>query len=199
MRQTIFSLCFLPLTVCLWAQSSSPNRTEKAAIQRTKNLIVSSLDSHLPNVSLEFFLQYEGGGVPIKWEVNDGGEETGNPATDRGRDFPMCVEADLDLKDRTAVAVLVAVGTFKKGFSGPLELFSVTITDASGASRIVPHLSDLPKELHRPVPPAPRDLPPPVARFFAPKCQRIEPTGGNCERSRGAQRYRGRASSYCFF
>ena len=95
----ILSLSVLLLTVYLWAQPPSANKKQKAAIQRAKNLIVSSFDRSLPNVSLEFFLKYEAGGAPIKWEVNDCGEQTGNPATDRGHDSPMCVEADFDSKD----------------------------------------------------------------------------------------------------
>ena len=158
----ILSLWVLLLTVCLWAQPSSANKTEKAAIRRAKSLTVSSFDRSLPNVSLEFFLRNEGGGAPIKWEVNDCGERTGNPATDRGRDSPMCVEADFDVKDRTAVTVLVSVGTFKRGPSGVPALLRVTVTDQSGIIRPVRHLSDLPMELHRPPPRVPRDLPVPV-------------------------------------
>ena len=95
--------------------------------------MVSSFDRTLPNVSLEFFLRNEGGGAPIKWEVNDCGEQTENPATDRGRDSPMCIEADFDVKARAAVTVLVSVGTFEGGPSVP-ALWRVTIT-LSGVSR----------------------------------------------------------------
>ena len=77
MRQTIFSLSFLLLTYCLWAQIPSVNKAERAAIHRVKTLPVSSLDRSLPTVTLEFFLKYEGEGAPIKWEVNDCGERTG--------------------------------------------------------------------------------------------------------------------------
>jgi len=65
-RQIILSPCFLLLTVCSWAQSPSARKTEQAAIQSAKKLLVSSLDSSLPKVSLEFFLKYEAPGVPIK-------------------------------------------------------------------------------------------------------------------------------------
>ena len=57
--------------ICLWTQQSPVSKTEKVAIQRAKSLMVSSFDRSLPNVSLEFFLKYEGGGAQIKWEVND--------------------------------------------------------------------------------------------------------------------------------
>jgi len=156
----ILSLWVLLLTVCLWAQPSSTNKTEKAAIRRAKNLIVSSFDRSLPNVSLEFFLKNEGEGAQIKWEVNDCGEQNGSLATNDRRDPPMCVEAEFEAKNRTAVTVLVSVGTVNRPSDVP-ALVRVTITE-SGTSRSVRHLGALPAELHRPPPRLPRDLPVPV-------------------------------------
>jgi hypothetical protein len=142
--------------------SSHSYQAEKAAIDRAKNQPVSSIDHSLPKLTLEFFLKCESGGAPITWEVNDCGEQTGDTATDQGRDFPMCVEADFD-QDHTAVSVMISVGTFKKGLVGTPELFSVSITEQNGASRPVRHLGDLRKELNRPMPKSPRDLPAPEA------------------------------------
>jgi hypothetical protein len=175
MRPMILNLWVLLLTVCLCAQQPSVNKTEKVAIQRAKNLIVSSFDRSLPNVSLEFFLKYEGGGAPIKWEVNDCGDQTGNPALDQEQGSPMCVEADFEYKGQKAVTVLVSAGTFKRGPSAVPALISVTITE-SGTSRPVRHLSDLPVELHRQVPRLPRDLPVPVGGLSSvPNHWRIDP------------------------
>jgi hypothetical protein len=168
MWQTILSLSSLLLTICLWAQGPSANKTERGAIQRVKTLPVSSLDRSLPKVTLEFFLKYEGEGAPIKWEVNDCGEQTGNRAVDHGRDSAMCVEADIDLKDDRAAAVLVSVGTFKSGPVDVPTVFSVTITDPSGMIRPVRRLSDLPMELHRPQPKWPHDLPVPAGALLSP-------------------------------
>jgi hypothetical protein len=176
----ILNFCVLLLTVCLWAQQSV-NKTEKVAIQRAKGLIVSSFDRSLPNLSLEFFLRYEGGGAPIKWGVNDCGDQTENPAMDNRRDHPMCVEADFEAKNRTAVAVLVSVGAFKAEPPGVPALLRVTITDRSGISRAVRHLGDLPMELQRPSPRLPRDLPDPVGSLSSVhNHRRIGPSAGNC-------------------
>jgi len=161
MRRMVLNFWVLLLTVCLWAQQSSVNNTERVAIQRAKNLIVSSFDRSLPNVSLEFFLKYEGGGAPIKWDVNDCGDQTGDPALDQEDGSPTCVEADFEFKGQTAVTILVSVGTFKRGPSTVPALISVTITE-NGTSCSVRHLSDLPVELHRPAPRLPRDLPVPM-------------------------------------
>ncbi len=176
----ILILCVLLLTACLWAQQSSVNKAEKVAVQRGKDLIVSSLDRSLPNVSLEFFLKYEAGGAPIKWEANDCGVQVGRPALDQEHGAPMCVEADFEFKGQTAVSVLVSAGTSNKGQSAVPGLISVRITQ-SGATRSVRHLSDLPLELHRAAPRLPRDLPVPVgALSSAPNHWRIDPPLRNC-------------------
>jgi hypothetical protein len=154
MRRMILNLWVLLLTVCLCAQQPSV-KTKKVAIQRAKSLIVSSFDRSLPNVSLEFFLKYEGGGAPIKWEVNDCGDQTRSPALDQEQGSPMCVEANFEFKGQKAVTVLVSAGTFKP--SAVPALMIVTITE-SGTSHSVRHLSDLPVELHRQAPRLPRDL-----------------------------------------
>ena len=159
MRRTALSLWFLMASVILWAQPRSFNKTERTALQSAKNVLVSSLDRGLPKVSLEFFLQYEAGGAPIQWEVNDCGEQEGSAPS--GLDSPMCVEADFQ-KDRTSVAVIVLVGTFTRGPSGIPALYRVTVAAQGGSSRRVRQLSDLPMELRRPAPRTPRDLPVPV-------------------------------------
>lgn len=150
----------LLLTLCLSAQQSSVNKTEEVAIHRAKRLIVSSFDRSLPKVSLEFFLKYEGGGAPIKWQVSDCGNQSGIPAAQE-QGSHKCVVADFEFKGQKAVTVLVSTGTFNRGTSALPALINVTITE-NGTSRPVRHLSDLPVELHRPAPRLPRDLPVPV-------------------------------------
>ncbi len=164
MRWTILSLSFQLLTASLWGQLPSA-KTEKAAIQRVKNLMVSSFDRSLPKVTLEFFLKSEGEGALIKWEVNDCGEQTGNATVDSGHDFPMCVAAEIDFKDKRSATVLISIGTFEKGVFGAPSLFSVTTTDRSGEVRDVRHLGDLPMELHRSPSKVPKDPPVPVGAF----------------------------------
>jgi len=126
-------------------------------VSRVKALLISSLDSTLPKVTLEFFLKYEGVGAPIKWEVNDCREKKGNVA-DHGRDS-MCVEADIVLKDGFAAVVLISVGTSKRGLVGVPVVYGVRVTDPHGTIHRLDRLSDLPVELHRPLPKGPNDLP----------------------------------------
>lgn len=135
--------CLLLPTYSLWAQPQSADRTEAAIIQRVRNTLVSSLDSSLPKVSLEFFLKYESGGASIQWEVNDCKEQAGNPEKDRASDSPMCVEADFT-KDQTTVTVMISVGTLKSGPSGTPAVYSVTVNNQGGRRRSLRRLGDLP-------------------------------------------------------
>jgi hypothetical protein len=161
MRRIILGVSFVVLTIFLCAQTPSPEEAGRAAVQRAKNALVSSFDSGLPKVSLEFFLNYESGGAPIKWEVTDCTEQTGNLSIGHRSESDMCVEADFE-KDQTEVAVLVSVGSFEKGRSGVPAFFSASVTQPSGRSVPLRRLRDLPKELHRPSPRMPRDLPMPT-------------------------------------
>ncbi len=161
MRFASLALCPFLLTIALTAQSPPQSKAEKVAIRRAKTTLVSSLDKSLPKVTLEFFLNEEGKGAPIAWEVNDCGEQSGNPAVDNRTDVPMCVQADMTLKDGYSVNVFVAVGTAKRGISGSPSLFSASVTDETGMVHPLRHLSDLPVELNRPRPKSPKDLPSP--------------------------------------
>jgi hypothetical protein len=161
MRQTMLSLFFMLLTFCVWALGPS-DKTEIDAMERVKALLISSLDRTLPKVTLEFFLKYEGGGAPIKWEVNDCGEKSRDTVVDHGRES-MCIEADIALKDGRAAAVFISVGTSKRGPVDVPAVDDVRVTDAGGTTHCLDRLRDLPVELHRPLPKGPRDLPPPVS------------------------------------
>lgn len=112
----------------------------------------------MPRITLEYFLKSEAGrDAELTWEVNDCGEQTGNPA-DSGRDIPICVEADATLADGRVVSVAVAVGSARTGTQAVLRLFSVFV---NGARKPISRLSEIPAELHRDFPrrPKPRDVP----------------------------------------
>lgn len=164
----VSSLIFVLLTCSLWGQHTYPNEAEEAAIERVKTTQVSSLDRGLPKVTLEFFLSYEGEGAPIKWRMGNCSQLNGNRSIDREQDPSICVEADIDLKEDRSATVIVSVGTVKTGPVGAPTLFSVTVTDRSGATRAVRRLSDLPMELHRPLPKWPRDVPLPAGAALLP-------------------------------
>jgi hypothetical protein len=170
MRRLISFLCCPLLAVSGVDKPAPDGQAEKAAIQRAKNQIVSSFDRTLPNVTLEFFLNYEAEGAAVKWEVNDCGEQFAIRSPDRKYEDRLCVEADFDFEKQISVTVVVSVGALAKGAPGSPALAGVTITDHNGQS-VLQHLSDLPKELHRPYPRQSRPVlmsalkPDPSARF----------------------------------
>jgi hypothetical protein len=161
-RRTILSFVFLLLSFGAWAQRSSADKTQGDAIQRVKSLPISSLDRSLPKVTLEFFLSYEGGGAPIRWQVNDCGEHVPDTSTGHERESAMCVQADIVLKDDRAVTVMVSLGTLKRGQVDVPTVHDVKVTYPSGTIHRLDRLGDLPVELHRPLPKGPKDLPSPV-------------------------------------
>jgi hypothetical protein len=157
MRRTSLGLLILLATSCVQAQGPPADERE-TAIQRVQTLLVSSLDRDLPKISLEFFLKYEGEGATIKWKVNDCGK-TPDPVNDHKQDSSMCVRADIGLKDGRAATVLISIGSLKKGVADVPTVQGVSVSYPGGTMRRLDHLSDLPVELHRPLPKGPKDLP----------------------------------------
>ena len=161
MRIRTASLICVLLSSSLWAQHPYASKQEEAAIERVKTLQASSLDPDLPKVTLEFFLKYEGEGAPIRWGLSNCEQASRNPVADAKREPTVCVKAEIDLKDSRSPIVVVSLGTLKTHPSPVPKVFSVTIAD-QGRIREVRRLSDLPMELHRPLPRSPRDLPLPA-------------------------------------
>jgi hypothetical protein len=157
----LFSVC------SLWSQRPHTGATEEAMIKHVKNVDISSLDHSLPRVTLEFFLQYEGEGAPIKWSVVNCDRLRENPATEHEQDADICVKADIELKDNRSatVVVLPGKGTGTRSATVP-SLLRVTVTSRDGLTHDIRQLRDLPMELRRPLPlyrPGPRDFSSPAA------------------------------------
>jgi hypothetical protein len=109
-------------------KSAQESPLEKRAIQVAREIPVSKLERGLPNQALyKWLAQAVGPGVALKWEVNDCGEQTGDPQADRGRDFPLCVDAIANLSGGRIAIVTIAMGSFQKGIKGPSTLRSVSI------------------------------------------------------------------------
>ena len=121
------------------------------AIDRAKGSIVRDIDPRMPREPLAQWLAKLVPGVVTQWEVNDCGEQTGDPEADRGRDFPMCVQADLTLASDRHVCLLFVVGTFQKGLtSGPPHFFYGTTVEGGRPTKWIMKLGDLPTALqHR--------------------------------------------------
>lgn len=102
---------------CIVATSAQSKKQEAAAIKYAKAVLVSKIEKGMPNTRFDkWFRRTVGTNMKITWEVNDCGEQTGTPA-DKGRDFPMCVEAIADSLD-VHISIMLGVGTFKRGIVG---------------------------------------------------------------------------------
>jgi hypothetical protein len=117
-RQQIFRFAFIAifiLSVFDAAIAQSSGKLEIAAVKYAKNYLVSGIEDGLPPKSFgAWFRELVGAKTPVTWETNDCGEQTGTSA-DRGRDFPMCVQASAKMSANSFVSVNIQYGTFKRG------------------------------------------------------------------------------------
>lgn len=115
------------------------------AIEVAKNTEVRAIDASLPQKRFELWLRdLVGSQAKILWEVNDCGEQTGDPSSDNDRDFPMCAEAQVILKDKRKLHVVLPVRTFKTGIrAGPASFFYAVVVDPDGSQHWVKKLTEI--------------------------------------------------------
>lgn len=143
--------------------ASAQTARDQKMIAYAKALPVSKLDTKLPAIPFERWLQKQAGeGAQITWEVNDCGEQTGS-AEESERDLPVCVEADARLRDKRVIVVSIAVGTYDRGISGKPATWWITVGHDPSRDEPLGSLSEVPERLseHDEAPqPAPgRELP----------------------------------------
>lgn len=110
---------------------------EDRAVQAAMAVPVSTLEAGLPNQTLAQWMKSTvGPGTPIRWAANDCGEESDDPPVDRGRDFPLCVEAVGKLPEGRSAVVNVLLGTYQKGMVGAPQLFSIYLGNGSNFERL---------------------------------------------------------------
>ncbi len=106
-------LSIVAAAVPLIAQQS---RVEKRMIQAARRIPASRLEPGLSNQPFDrWFAGAMGRGATIQWEINDCGEQTGDPQVDGPRDIPLCVAATANLADGRVASVLIFVGSENKG------------------------------------------------------------------------------------
>ena len=96
------------LVLCAAAAAQEQNAVRDAKlIAAAKKVSVHKLDTALSDLAFEKWLAKESGpDAKYHWEINDCGEQSGNP-NDTGP-VPLCVEADFTLKDGREVVILIA-------------------------------------------------------------------------------------------
>lgn len=136
-------LCVCP-SVASWAQIS-----ESAAIKYVQEISVTTIDSGYVSSDFQTWLKKTiGKNARITWELNDCGEQTGNPAIDRERNIPYCVGAYAELPDGRRVGVLILVNTQTKGKLGKPSFYDAYV-EAGGAHRTARRLRELADMLKR--------------------------------------------------
>jgi len=99
-------------------------------------------------VSFEKWLrELVGDSATTSWEVNDCGEQTGDPGRDAGRDFPMCAEAQVSLAGQRELHISLAVGTFRTGVTGVPQFRTAYVKKAGGSLESMERLADVPSAI----------------------------------------------------
>jgi hypothetical protein len=138
------SACALVILAIVFGQPPTAS-SEASAIAAAKKAIVRQIDPSLPRATFETWLHgLVGARAVTKWEVNDCGEQTGNPALDQGRDFPMCAQVQVRLSGKRELYLSLAVGTRRKGVTpAPPVFFSGYLTEPGGPPKWIKSLNDL--------------------------------------------------------
>ncbi|HEX3102727.1 MAG TPA: hypothetical protein VHQ01_13075 [Pyrinomonadaceae bacterium] len=104
------------LTIYVTASYAQSKTQDAAAIRYARNISVSRIEKGMPLIRFDpWFRSLVRKGMKVTYEVNDCGEQTGTSA-DRGRDFPMCVEARAG-NEVVGVRINFQIGTFKTGIT----------------------------------------------------------------------------------
>jgi hypothetical protein len=123
--------------------------SDAKAIEAAKHTSVRQIEKSLPDKPFEKWLRdLIGPQAQMVWEVNDCGEQSGNPEIDKGRNFPMCVSALVDLPSGRKLDVQLVVGTFKSGVkTEPASFNLAAIVTPNGQINFVKSLSLLPEAI----------------------------------------------------
>jgi hypothetical protein len=98
--------------------TSSPSRADDDAVLFARSLLARDFDANLPAQPIEkWLLASLPKGIKAHWEeyATDCGEQTGDPAIDKTRDLPLCVEIELRRVGKPAGSLMLFVGTQKGG------------------------------------------------------------------------------------
>src|SRR5215510_1549971 len=134
------------IALSLFVNNEPAQSLEKQAVSDTKRTLASDLDAELPKLPFtDWFDKVIGPGAGVVWQLSECGEQV-DAAPNRDGDTQACVEVNTILSDGRKVIVMIAVGTFKKGVTGP-PTFRFGVIERKGKLRPIRRLSDLEKLL----------------------------------------------------
>lgn len=116
---------------------------EKRAVDATQRTLASELDTDLPSLPFAEWLRkaVRQPAEAIVWQLSECGEQV-EAGPNSSSDPRACVEANTILTDGRRIIVMVAVGTFKQGMTGP-PAFQFGVIDNEGELRRIRRLRDL--------------------------------------------------------
>ena len=130
------------IALSLFLNNAPAQSLEKRAVSDTKRTLASNLDAELPKLPfIDWFGKVIGPGAGVVWQLSECGEQV-DAAPNGDGDTQACVEVNTILSDGRKVIVMIAVGTFKKGVTGP-PTFRWGVIDQRGKLRPIRRLSDL--------------------------------------------------------
>ncbi len=137
------------IALSLFLNNEPAQSLEKQAVSDTQRTLASDLDAELPRLPFtDWFGKVVGPGVGVVWQLSECGER--NDAAPNGDgDTQACVEVNTILSDGRKVIVMIAVGTFKKGVTGP-PVFRFGVIEQAGKLYLVRRLSDLQRIISTP-------------------------------------------------
>jgi hypothetical protein len=136
---------FLLVPVVLGSAPQAP--PEAAAISAAKHAVVHDMEQALPRVTFEAWVRgLVGAHRVLTWSTNDCGEQTGDPALDRGRDFPICAEVEVAVTGDRRLSLALMVGSTSRGLIRPPRFRQGRIVGPKGSEAIsIDKLSDVAK------------------------------------------------------
>jgi hypothetical protein len=97
---------------------------DRRIIRFARNLNVSRLDRGLPRQPFGRWLRsVVGPRAAIHWEVDDCGEQDGNPSNPDNLNPPFCANARAEMADGTKLGIALAVGSHRSGIGGKTVVF----------------------------------------------------------------------------
>ena len=142
----IVAIFCLAMVLGIFASAQS-KKQERVATTYAKDYLVSRIEKGLPSQAFGvWFQELVGKKIPIRWEINDCGEQTGTSA-DRGRDFPMCVQASAKMSANVFVSVNTQYGTFKRGITRMKPVVRYISIGEEIGGEYIENLVDLQKRL----------------------------------------------------
>jgi hypothetical protein len=121
---------------------------QHAVISAAKNAVVQDLERTLPRATFEAWVQgLVGARTALAWSTNDCGEQTGEPALDRGRDIPLCAEVQAAVAGGRRLSLSLMVGSTRRGLTVDTPVFRLGSISGPGGSETISidKLSDVPK------------------------------------------------------